>query len=71
MIELIETRHYCVIDISKDVDEAFPIQWLSDAPEYGWTDEYKTEKIVLRRIDPGQFDMTEESCCWLEQAGMT
>ena len=33
------------------------VSYLSVAPEGGWSDEYKTSKIVLRRVEPGTFDM--------------
>ena len=34
-----------------------PVTCLADVPKGGWTDEYKTDKLVLRRIDPGTFMM--------------
>lgn len=49
---------YMVVDLSEGTNTAsYPITYLSDVPEGGWTDEYKTEKLVLRRIDPGTFMM--------------
>ena len=43
---------YCVVDLS-DGSEAnsYPISYLSQIPANGWTYEYKTRKLVLRRVD--------------------
>lgn len=49
---------YCVIDLSGGVNAAcYPRADLSDVPLGGWTDEYKTTKLVLRRIPAGSFIM--------------
>ena len=49
---------YCVIDLSAGENAAsYPVTYLSDVPAGGWTDEYKTTKLVLRRIEPGSFKM--------------
>lgn len=49
---------YMVIDISGGVDAiSYPVSYLSAIPEGGWTDEYKTTKIVLRLCPPGTFMM--------------
>jgi uncharacterized repeat protein (TIGR02543 family) len=49
---------YCVIDLSAGVNAvSYPVTYLSDVPAGGWTDEYKTTKLVLRRIEPGSFKM--------------
>ncbi|MBR5902512.1 formylglycine-generating enzyme family protein [bacterium] len=45
---------YMVIDLS---GKNYNISYLNDVPESGWTDEYKTTKLVLRRIEPGTFTM--------------
>ena len=51
-------RKYCVIDLSAGKDAAnYLVSYLDDMPEGGWTDEYKTTKLVLRRIEPGSFKM--------------
>ena len=43
---------YCIIDLSAGANAtSYPVSYLSAAPKGGWTDEYKTDKIVLRRID--------------------
>ena len=48
---------YMVIDLSSGPDGAnYPISYLSERPK-GWTDEYKTTKLVLRRVWPGEFLM--------------
>lgn len=45
---------YCVIDVSGGATVAsYPVSYLDAVPPGGWTDVYKTEKIVLRRISPG------------------
>ncbi len=51
-----DTALYMVVDLSGGPDaEYYPISYLPDVPEGGWTDEYKTDKIVLRRVEPGTF----------------
>ena len=43
---------YCVLDLSAGAEESsYPVTYLDAVPSGGWTDEYKTSKIVLRRID--------------------
>ena len=49
---------YCVIDLSAGPNaDKYPVSYLPAAPKDGWTDEYKTTKLVLRRIEPGSFKM--------------
>ncbi len=49
---------YCVIDLSGGPDATWwPVSYLSAVPAGGWTDEYKTTKLVLRRIEAGTFVM--------------
>lgn len=49
---------YCVIDISGGSNaEHYPVSYLAAEPKGGWTDEHKTTKLVLRRIEPGKFKM--------------
>lgn len=50
---------YYVIDLSGGPDAVnYPITTLSSEPEGGvWSDEYKTTKLVLRKIEPGTFMM--------------
>jgi len=47
-------KAYCVIDISGGTSAAsYPVTYLDSYPIAGWGDEYKTTKILLRRIEPG------------------
>ena len=49
------TGLYCVIDLSGGPDaKKYPVSYLSDMPKGGWSDEYKTTKLVLRRVEPGK-----------------
>ena len=53
-----ETEKYVVVDITGGPDaEFYPVTLLDDVPEGGWTEEYKTTKMVLRKIEPGTFTM--------------
>lgn len=53
-------KKYCVIDVSAGENAtSYPVTYLNSAPTAGWSDEYKTTKIVLRRIEPGTFVMQE------------
>ena len=48
------TDTYCVIDVSSGPNAwSYPVTYCGSIPEGGWTDEYKREKIVFRRIEPG------------------
>ena len=50
---------YCVIDLSAGSGaSSYPVSYLDAPPAGGFnTDEYKTTKLVLRRITPGSFVM--------------
>ncbi len=49
---------YCVIDLSGGPNATrWPVSYLSSVPTGGWTDTYKTTKLVLRRIEAGTFIM--------------
>lgn len=49
---------YCVVDLSAGPNAAkYPVSYLAAEPKGGWTDEYKTTKLILRRIEPGTFIM--------------
>lgn len=51
-------RLYCVIDLSAGSSaSSYPVSYLDSVPTGGWTDEYKTTKLVFRRIDAGDFMM--------------
>ena len=53
---------YMVVDLSGGVDAlSYPVSYLSQVPAGGWTDEYKTTKLVLRLIPPGTFMMGSPS----------
>ena len=65
-----ESGLYMVIDLSAGTTEEgtgtrFPISYLTAVPKGGWTDEYKTTKLVLRRVpagkDPlGRYELTQD-----------
>jgi formylglycine-generating enzyme required for sulfatase activity len=49
---------YMVVDLKGGADATnYPVSYLSAEPKSGWTDEYKTDKLVLRRIESGKFIM--------------
>ena len=49
---------YCVIDLSAGYSAAtYPVTYLSEVPATGWTDEYKTTKLVLRYVNEGNYKM--------------
>ncbi len=49
---------YLVIDLSAGANTAaYPVSYLDAPPAGGWTDEFKTSKLVLRRIPAGTFFM--------------
>lgn len=53
---------YVVVDLEDGTTAAnYPISELSAAPSGGWTDEYKTNKLVLRRIANGVYTMGSPS----------
>ncbi len=48
----------CVIDLSGGPDATrWPVSYFSVMPSSVWTDEYKTTKLVLLRVEPGTFVM--------------
>jgi formylglycine-generating enzyme required for sulfatase activity len=49
---------YLVIDLSGGPSaSSYPVSYLSSVPAGGWSDEYKTTKLVMRRIPAGTFTM--------------
>ncbi len=49
---------YLVVNLSSGPSaSSYPVSYLSAVPSGGWTDEYKTTKLVLRRIPAGTFTM--------------
>lgn len=56
IFKLAIATQYCVIDLSGGSSAVrYPVMGLTDMPSGGWTDEYKTTKLVLRRLDAGTF----------------
>jgi len=52
---------YCVIDLSAgSTASKFPVKYLRAIPDGGWTDNYKSDRIVLRRIEAGSFVMGDK-----------
>jgi formylglycine-generating enzyme required for sulfatase activity len=52
------SEEYLVVDLSAGLEAAsYPIGTLAAAPAGGWADEYKTTKMVLRKIPAGSFTM--------------
>jgi len=45
---------YMIVDLTKTGKKA--ISYLDDAPKNGWSDEFRTTKIALRKIAPGSFE---------------
>lgn len=53
---------FYVIDLSGGPNATrWPVSCLAAVPKGGWTDEYKTTKLVLRRIEPGKIEGIEYS----------
>jgi hypothetical protein len=50
---------YCVIDLSDGPDaDKYPVTYMDEPPKGGFnTDEYKTTKLVLKRLEAGTFKM--------------
>lgn len=54
----VESLLYLCIDLSEGASaKHYPITYLSKPPPGGWTDEYRTNLLVLRRIPAGTFRM--------------
>lgn len=54
----VEKETYLIVDMSRGQDaDHWPMSYILGVPDDGWTDEYKTTKLVLRRIEPGIFVM--------------
>ena len=48
-------KTYCVIDLSRGPKAiSYPVSYLASEPRTGWAKEYKTRKLVLRRISAGE-----------------
>ena len=49
---------YMVVDLSAGANaSSYPVCYLGNVPPEGWTDAYKTTKLVLRRIPAGTYKM--------------
>jgi len=49
---------YLIVDLTAGPSATnYPVSFLSNVPSGGWTDEYKTTKMVFRRIPAGTFTM--------------
>ena len=49
---------YKVIDLSGGTGAtSYPVYYLNAMPENGWTEEFKTKKLVMRRVEAGTFMM--------------
>lgn len=49
---------FLVIDLSAgDAAKSYPVSYLGAAPAGGWDKMHKTERIVLKRVEPGTFIM--------------
>jgi formylglycine-generating enzyme required for sulfatase activity len=52
------TVRYVVVDLSPGPSaDTYDVDYLTDIPPGGWTDEHKSTKLVLRRIEAGSFAM--------------
>ncbi|MBR6022057.1 MAG: formylglycine-generating enzyme family protein, partial [Kiritimatiellae bacterium] len=52
----VEPGRYLVVDLSGGTEaESWPWKVLEGIPEGGWTEEDKTDKLVLRWVEPGPF----------------
>lgn len=57
-ISIPERGGYMVINLFAGPNAvSYPVDFLTAVPEGGWTDEHKTNKLVLRRIPAGTFAM--------------
>ena len=52
---------YMIINLSESATDANRVTYIDAVPEGGWSDEYKTSKIVLRKIEPGSFRMAKQA----------
>ena len=60
--EVTSEATYLVVDLSGGTSaSSFPVSYLYSVPEGGWSDEYKTTKLVLRLVQPGTFTMGSPS----------
>ena len=51
-VEYAPVMRYCVIDLSGGANaSSYPVTYLASVPSGGWSDEYKTTKLVLRLVE--------------------
>ena len=54
------SERYCIVDLSGGAEAtSYPVVYTDTVPAGGWSDEYKTTKLVLKRCEPGSFLMDE------------
>ena len=59
---IVAPGRYRVVDLSGGPNaDRYPVSELDAAPEGGWGEEYKTEKLVLRWVEAGTFTMGASS----------
>ena len=59
-VTALASHRYLVVDLSGGCDaEHYPVGWVAYDSKVGWPDEYKTTKLVLRRINPGSYIVGE------------
>ncbi|NMA43424.1 MAG: formylglycine-generating enzyme family protein, partial [Oligosphaeraceae bacterium] len=52
------SEKYLVVDLLPGPEASeYPVSYLAEVPDGGWTDVYKTTKLVLRKIPAGTFTM--------------
>ncbi len=52
------TKPYMIVDLSAGQTAShYPVSYMTAVPTGGWTDDYKTTKMVFRRIPAGTFTM--------------
>ena len=55
----VQDAEYLVIDLSGGPSAtSYPVSSLSEVPSGGWSEEYKTTKLVLRKLAGGTFNMS-------------
>ncbi len=53
-----DNAEYLVIDLSGgSTADRYPVETIHGTPEGGWSEEFKTSKLVLRRLEPGSLTM--------------
>ena len=58
LLSSLSAADYLVVDLSAGSNAgSYPVSYMGSPPAGGWTDEYKTSKLVLRRIPSGTFVM--------------